>query len=162
MYNKGLYALYMPTNTTTTPYLKPGLYRFTTDVKNPKADRRTRDSFFLAETWKAGSLVVITERKVRDFENDTIRGTELVIREARGYWTGIDLDGEQGRAMLPHLEPLPIDSVDRALDLYAERSMGERHVLHRLHEVHGVPLALIAECFRAAKEGAEADDAAVY
>jgi hypothetical protein len=41
--------------------IKPGIYRLGCDVKNPKADRRARHDWRLAETWTAGTEFVVQQ-----------------------------------------------------------------------------------------------------
>ncbi len=122
--------------------MKPGLYLLTQDVANPEADRRVKDDWRRRPQWDAGLYFRVKITKEKPIAN----GMDLeincesveVYRVAHRWthhrllvgrtWSGADAqeqgfrlsDDKSAQALVPHLEPVPLDNLEAGLVYYNE------------------------------------------
>jgi len=76
--------------------LKPGTYKLTHDVTNPKPDRRKTSDWRAKPTWRAGSEFIVTERRYDlDDALDGLSDEERTEIEAKMVTTEINLVGNR-------------------------------------------------------------------
>jgi len=105
--------------------MKPGIYRLTCDVTNPHPDRRSKRDWRKLPVWKAGTIFYV--KIDREYGFPVMHSGRWHHQDLRGHRQSPD---SEWTALVPHLEPVEIDSVDRLLraDYHVGRGLGE-HVL---------------------------------
>lgn len=80
--------------------LKPGTYKLTQDVVNPRPDKRKRNDWTAAPFFEAGSTIVVLD----DRRGDGFFEVKCTGHSHHDYFATTD---ERAAAMEPFLEPIP-------------------------------------------------------
>src|SRR5262245_63394754 len=146
--------------------MKPGLYRLTTDVKNPRPDRRSASDWRDKDTWHKGLTLYVRTRWLFD---DT---TCLSMWTGRWSHKDITFRPDSQRALKPKedkqdawllalldaLEPIEPRDITEALTVAGEENRLAEAVDWLIRE-RILSQAVVVAAARRAREEAEADEA---
>lgn len=95
--------------------LKPGVYRLTKTVQNPKADRRKKREWTALPEWERGDMFVVFEKIAAqtipiDNHRDAIEVPATMGLKMVGYRYHHNQTAAHWEAIAPHLEPVVEDT----------------------------------------------------
>jgi hypothetical protein len=106
-----------------------GLYVLTKDVDNPDGDLRVKHRYWRRSRWAKGQKFVV------EVWEPEVSPDLVVLRPAGGYDFLAFLKPNEAKLglVVPHLEPLPLDTLAHVMLLVRESGLGPESIIRILH-----------------------------